>query len=192
MMHFDKKEYQEYLLDQHKKMKKSLIVNSSKVKPFRMDEFELDEMYGAHYVVDIESFLSNYLRDLKSNIQDSFITNNEIKSYLMQEYKILQLIYNLNKVGPLERERLNNKDLNSQLIISNNIIKSSYELTTYVYLLEWLNKVYEIKVETEDNDLFIKQSFEKTLNNSDLSNFNIDLPEMSKSKEIMNENVIIL
>jgi hypothetical protein len=189
MSHFDKKEYQEYLLDQHKKMKQSLIVNSRKVKPFRMDECQDDEMYGAHYVVDVELFLSKYLTDLKSNIQDSFITNNEIKSFLMQEYKLLQLIYNLNKVGPFQRDQLINKDLTSQLIISNNIIKSSFELTSYVYLLEWLNNIYELKVETEDKDLFRRQSLENTANNPNLNNFQIDLPEMNESKDTMDENV---
>jgi hypothetical protein len=147
-------------------------------------------MYGAHYVVDVELFLSKYLTDLKSNIQDSFITNNEIKSFLMQEYKILSLLFNLNKVGPFQRDQIINKDLNSQLIISNNIIKNSYELTSYVYLLEWLNNIYELKVETEDKDLFRRQSLENTAINPNMNNFQIDLPEMSESKDTMDENVL--
>lgn len=190
MMHFDKKEYQDYLLDQHKKLKHLLIVNSKKVKPFQIEEFQDDEMYGAHYVVDIESFLSIYLKDLKSSIQDSYITNNEIKSFLFQEYRILQLVYNLNKVGPYQREKLNNQDLNSQLIISNNIIKSSYELSSYVYLLEWLHNIYEIKVETEDKDLFKKQSFVNSANTGNLNNFHLDYVEVNETNDTVDENVL--
>ena len=136
MNYSSKNEFHEFIINEHIKLLKHLVVFSKKTRSVQVDENQPDELYGPQYVLNIEEFLKEHMKTLVANLKNPIVNNEDIKFPLYREYKILELILNLYRATNYKNS--NSKpppNLNSQLIISNNIIKDSSELTSYVYLM---------------------------------------------------------
>lgn len=111
-----------------------------------------------------ENFSIDYFRLFENNLKNDYTSNPYIKFSNYQEYRILKLIHFLNKarvkfLNYKQEEKFSTET--SQLVMINNIIKNSNELTSCVYLVEWLQSIYS----KEDPTKIVKKDktfFEQT------------------------------
>ena len=160
----------------------------------------------------------NYQEKLLKNVPG---VNPFLKYSNYQEYRIIKLLDNLNtaknkfkkhthakndeKRNMMETDDYEfdykNRDSTSQLIRVNNIIKNSFELTTLIYLLEWLHSIYskdDVTRESLRQALFFENTKRKVnaTRNSfhpDMMNYNnniVDREELEKFSRLL-ETILI-
>ena len=137
-------------------------------------------------------FFEEYFNNQEKLLKNSPGTNPFLKFSNYQEYRIMKLLNFLNKAKnkynkqietdgkKMDIDEMENdykiKESTSPLILVNDIIKNSFELTTFVYLLDWLHSVYS---KDESSRITPRQAvlFEKTKKKLSESrkNFHTDL-----------------
>ena len=151
MSSYSKSEFNHYIILEHQNLIKHLKVFSKKTRPVQMND-DKDELFGPQYILNIEDFLKEHMKTHETNIVNPITSNEDIKFSIYQEYRILELILNINRATNYKiSQRKQPPNTNSQLIISNNIIRNSPDLTSYVFLLEWLHKIFILRLVIQQN-----------------------------------------
>lgn len=88
-------------------------------------------------------FYEKYIESQENNIRNNTGANPLFKYVNFQEFRIVRLSSCLNRAKLKFINRLPDvSSETSQLIITNNIIKRSFELTSYICLIDWLQSIY--------------------------------------------------
>jgi hypothetical protein len=168
---------QEFLSIEHNNLKKNLMISSKRMRSVQFEEGQNSELYGPHYILDIELFMKEHMKSLEENLKNvAFAT--DIRYAFYQEYKVLELIVNINRANQNKLVQNKNSPSSSQLIIANNIIKDSSEMTSYIYLLNWLQNIFSMELELSDIEPLKKQTLIESaqiLKNQSSKNFHFDM-----------------
>lgn len=177
-------EWQQSFLKDLEKNKNILLNNCHKTS----------NKYVPMYVVK-EEFFDEYFKATEQKFQDPTKINPYLKFSSYQEYRIIKLISSLNKAKnkyytnqenmKIDKERENT----SPLIITNDIIKNSYELTTYVYLADWLHSIY-LKDDPKRTRIQGKPVFVETVKNLTLKNKSFDIDYLNNKNSPANQEDI--
>jgi hypothetical protein len=190
---------------------KELIINNSE-ETFDFPRRKIVSSFNQEYP---SKYLDKNLKDIDANPY--------IKFSNYQEYRLITLLSSLNKaklkfqknreaetissngseIGMMIDQEMNSyQPRTSQLKLVNDIIKNSFELTSYIYILEWLQKIYT-KDENYRDQTKERICFDKTCRNlierggekfsPDLllrKNQTVDQEEMEKFNRIM-ESIVV-
>jgi hypothetical protein len=148
-------------------------------------------------------FLESYTKYLRECLTKTD-TNIYLKDAQTQEYRFLKLIECLNTSSHKFKEN-NNKyedmlidqpsEFTSQCLAVNHIIKSSHELTTCIYLLEWLQSIFIVDDIEQRIKVTAKPNFDNTARKGrqvhpDMFN-NIDHRDFMDPGDVENHNKIL-
>ena len=193
MSSYSKSEFNHYIILEHQNLIKHLKVFSKKTRPVQMND-DKDELFGPQYILNIEDFLKEHMKTHETNIVNPITSNEDIKFSIYQEYRILELILNINRATNYKiSQRKQPPNTNSQLIISNNIIRNSPDLTSYVFLLEWLHKIFNLRLGIQQNPYFKKHTMINSFNNlkkSKFKNFHFNMFENEEFSQKFDKEVI--
>lgn len=134
--------------------------------------------------INPETFFSTYKKMILNRL-NSLNSNTFFDKIDYSEYRLVSLISCLHtakqKFKNNSLKTNNNQQSNSsQFLKVNNIIKNSFELTSFIYILEWLQKIYQ-----KDRNLINEKIEFSKVNNGfhpDLLNQNGALNEINKKK----------
>lgn len=144
---------------------KSLEQDLLSLKNVVMNSIYIEEGSTPKYILS-EKFYEDYFDKGEVNFSLYNSSNPLFRAVSFQEYRAISLNYYLNK----SKTKYNSKNPSvpcsaSQLITVNNIIRNSFELTTLIYLLDWLHKIFK-----KDDNLRIKIENSLNLNQTITSN----------------------
>lgn len=205
-------EWNKFFLTEIEKLQQITLKHSKRTSEF-LPRYSLSREFFDQYLTAIEN-------SYKEKNKNPYL---EFSNY--QEYRLLSLLNNLNKAKlkfflntkerrdpiseddyqlgmDLDMSETNCQDSRntSQLVLVNNIIKNSFELTSYIFLLEWLQSIYfkSDPIRTKHLEMLEKtcEKINKQKGKFDPDNLNskvsdsIDIEDSDKYNKLMEQVVI--